>query len=155
MRASWRQSGQASPGSAPGTRFHAFFLALNPEPYVSHTGDDQDGFGPERIVVTPNPATPGQYVAGDYHFWVDNPNAAIGPNYTGSQARVIVNLDSQLLGVFDVTNAVGDPNARLWHVVNVQLDAAGNATVVPVQQFTNGDNLTVLAPPYGPKPPRR
>lgn len=145
----------SGPSSAPPARFHAFFLALNPEPYVSHTGDDQDGLGPERIVVTRHPATQ-QYVAGEYRFWVDNPNAGIGPNYSGSQARVIVNRDAQLLEVFEVTAATGDPNSRLWHVVNVTLDAAGNATVVPVQQFTNGDTLTVLVvPPYGTKPVRR
>lgn len=146
-------SGPATP--APPSRFHAFFLDPNPETYVSLTVDDQDGFGPERIVVRRDPAT-NQYVAGDYHFWVDNPNGPpVGPNYTGSQARVIVNRDGQLLGVFDVSAATGDPNLRLWHVVNVQIDAAGNATVQPVQQFTSGDNFVVLSPSYGPKPPRR
>ena len=142
----------SGPASVPPARFHAFFLALNPEPYVSHTGDDFDGFGPERIVVTRNGA---QYVAGEYRFWVDNPNLIVGGNYTGSQARVVVNLGSQLLGVFDVTGAAGDPNLPLWHVVNVTLDAAGNATVVPIQQFTPGSPVTVLSPPYGAKPPPR
>jgi uncharacterized protein YfaP (DUF2135 family) len=144
----------SGPGTAQPPRFHVFFLNPNPETYASLTIDDTDGFGPERIVVTPNPAT-GQYVAGDYHFWVDNPNAAVGPNFSGSQARVIVNLDAQLLGVFDIANAAGDPNLRLWHVVNVQLTAGGAVTVQPVQQFTSGGSVTVLAPPYGPKPPRR
>lgn len=137
---------------SPPPRFHAFFLALNPEPYVSHTGDDSDGFGPERIVVTRNG---GQYVAGEYRFWADNPNLIVEGNFTGSQARVVVNLGSQLLGVFDVANAAGDPNLPLWHVVNVTLDAAGNATVVPVQQFTAGSPVTVLSTPYGGGKPRR
>jgi hypothetical protein len=143
----------SGPASAGG-RFHAFFLNPNPETYVSFTGDVQTGFGPEQIIVRPNPAT-GQYVAGDYHFWVDNPAADFGASYSGSQARVIVNRDAQLLGAFDVTAATGDPTLRLWHVVNVQIDAAGNVTVQPVQQFTNGDSLVVLRPPYGAKPPRR
>lgn len=138
--------------SPPPSRFHAFFLTPNPEPYVSHTGDDEDGLGPERVVVTRHPATQ-QFVAGEYRFWVDNFSGM--PSFAGSQARVIVNRDAQLLGIFDVTAATGDPNARLWHVVNVTLDAAGNATVVPIQQFTTGDSLTVLAPPYGTKPRRR
>jgi hypothetical protein len=64
---------------------------------------------------------------------------------------VIVNRDNVLVGVFDVANATGDPNARLWHVVNVQIDAAGNVTAQPVQQFTNGDGFNVLSPPYGNK----
>jgi uncharacterized protein YfaP (DUF2135 family) len=144
----------SGPGTAQPPRFHAFFLNRDPETYVSLTLDDRDGFGPERMIVRTNPAT-GQYVAGDYHFWVDNFNAAIGPSFSGSQARMIVNLDSRLLGVFDVSAASGDPNLRLWHVVNVQLDAAGNVTVQPVQQFTSGGTVTVLAAPYGTKPRRR
>ena len=144
----------SGPGTAQPPRFHAFFLNRDPETYASLTLDDRDGFGPERMIVRTNPATQ-QYVAGDYHFWVDNFNAAIGPSFSGSQARVIVNLDARLLGVFDVSDASGDPNLRLWHVVNVQLDAAGNVTVQPVQQFTSGDTVTVLAPPYGTKPRRR
>jgi hypothetical protein len=86
---------------------------------------------------------------------VDNFNAALGASFSGSEARVIVTLDSRLLGVFDVSAASGDPNLRLWHVVNVQLDAAGNVAVQPVQQFTSGDDFTVLSPPYGTKPRRR
>ena len=145
----------SGPGTVAGTRFHAFFLTPNPVPYAALTLDDQDGFGPERMIVTPNPATQ-QYVPGEYRFWVDNFNAPLGgPSYSGSQARVIVNRDAQLLGVFDVANATGDPNLRLWHVVNIQLDAAGNAVVVQVQQFTAGDSVTVLSPPYGAKPVRR
>jgi hypothetical protein len=123
--------------------------------HLSGPGTLVNGFGPERITVTRNPATQ-QYVAGEYRFWADNPERAIGgPGYTGSGVRVIVNLDAQLLGIFDVANAAGNPNDRLWHAVNVTLDAAGNATVVPVQQFTNGDASTVLAVPPGAKPPRR
>lgn len=143
-------SGPASGGG----RFHAYFLVPNPETYAGVTADAQAGFGPEQIIVRQDPVTQ-QYVAGSYHFWVDNPNVGVGPNYDGSQARVIVNRDGLLLGVFDVAAAAGDPNLRLWHVANVQLDAAGNATIQPVQQFTAGDSFVVLAPPYGPKPPRR
>ena len=149
------------PPPPPGVRFTAFPLAPSPQPYVTMAVnpngdvDDQDGFGPERIVVTPNPATPGQYVPGEYRFWAHNFNGAIGPSFTGSLARVIVNRDGVLLGVFDISGATGDPNLLLWHVVNVQIDEAGNVTVVPIQSFTNGDSSTVLSVPYGPKPRRR
>ena len=144
----------SGPSFTPPARVHAFFLTPTPEPHVSLvTPDDNDGTGPERVLVTRHPVTQ-QFVAGEYRFWVDN--FTVTPSYTGSQARVIVNRDSQLLGIFEVAAATGDPNARLWHVVNVTLDAAGNPTVVPVQQFTNGDSLTVLVvPPYGTKPARR
>ena len=152
--------------SGPGTiflpRFHVYFAESTPETYASMVPDaqgevdDRDGFGPERITVTANPATQ-QFVAGEYRFWVDNPQVTfVGPSYVGSQARVIVNQGNQLIGVFDVANAVGDPNLPLWHVVNVQIDATGNVVgLVPVQQFTGGTPATVLAPPYGAKPVRR
>ena len=142
----------SGPGTASPPRFHAHVLNQNPEAYVTHANDDQDGFGPEHIVVR---RVSGQFVPGDYHFWIDNPNVQFVGGYAGSQARVIVNRDDVLIGVFDVSAATGDPNARLWHVVNVQIDGAGNATAVPVQQFTNGDNFVVLSPPYGTKPLRR
>lgn len=146
----------SGPGIAQPPRFHASFQNLNPETYVSHSGDDRDGFGPERITVSRNPATQ-QFVAGDYHFWVDNPEVAVGgPNYVGSQARVVVNQGAQLIGIFDVANATGDPNLPLWHVVNVQIDAAGNVVgVQPIQQFKPGDPVTILATPPGVKTPRR
>ena len=118
--------------------------------------DDRDGFGPEQITVMPNPATQ-QFVAGDYHFWVENPERSLGgPGFAGSQARVIVNQGNQLIGVFDVANAAGDPNLPLWHVVNIQIGAAGNVVgMQAVQQFTVGNPVTVLSTPPGAKPPRR
>ena len=103
------------------------------------------------MVVRRNPGT-GLWVAGSYHFWVHN--FLTTPEFNVSQARVIVNRDSQLLGVFNVGDANGDPALDLWHVVDIQLDAAGNATVVPVQQFTNGNSSVILRPPYGSKPRR-
>jgi hypothetical protein len=141
-------SGPASGGG----RFHAFFLNPNPEAYVSLTARDDDGFGPEQIVIKRNPAT-GQYVPGDYHFWVHNFSRT--PSFSGSQARVVVNKDTQFLGVFDVSAASGNPQEELWYVVNVQIDAAGNVTLVSVQQFVDdagqGSFQVLVAPPYGQK----
>ena len=142
----------SGPASSGGGRFHAFFLNPNPETYASLTARDDDGFGPEQIVIRRNPAT-GQYVPGDYHFWVHNFSNT--PEFDVSQARVIVNKDTQLLGEFSVSGASGDPRLELWYVFNVQIDAAGNATMTPVQQFVNdagqGSFQVLVAPPYGPK----
>ncbi|MFN8633984.1 MAG: carboxypeptidase-like regulatory domain-containing protein [Chloroflexota bacterium] len=140
-------------GPSGGGRFHASFLNPNPVPYASLTVQDDDGFGPEQIVIRRDPVTQ-LFVPGDYHFWVHNFTGT--PGFNVSQGRVVVNKDAQLLGVFDASGASGDPNLPLWYVVNLQIDAAGNVTVGTVQQFTNGDLFTVLVkPPYGPKPPRR
>jgi uncharacterized protein YfaP (DUF2135 family) len=141
-------SGPASGGG----RFHAFFLNPNPEQYVSLTARDDDGFGPEQIVIKRNPAT-GLYVPGDYHFWVHNFSGT--PSFNGSQARVVVNKDTQFLGVFDVNAASGSPQEELWYVINVQIDGAGNVTLVSVQLFVDdagqGSFQVLVAPPYGPK----
>jgi uncharacterized protein YfaP (DUF2135 family) len=137
-------SGPASGGG----RFHLFFVSPNPETYASLTSDTQSGFGPEQVVVRRDPAT-NNYVAGEYRFWAHNFSGT--PNFGQSQGRVVVTKDSQLLGTFLVGNASGDASEELWHVVNLQVTAAGDVTLTPVQQFTNGDGLTILRPPYGPK----
>jgi len=142
-------------GPAPGGgRFHAFFLDPTPVPYAALTLQDDNQLGPEQMVIRRDPAT-GQFVAGDYHLWVHNFSGT--PEFNVSQARVIINNNAQLLGVFDVNNANGDPALELWYVVNLEVDAVGNVTLVPVQQFTNGSgqgSFTILAPPYGSKPVR-
>ena len=132
-----------------GGRFHLFFVNRTPETYASLTADTQSGFGPEQIVVRRDPST-NQYVPGEYRFWVHNFTGT--PEFDQSQARVVVTRDSQLLGSFQVGGAAGDASEELWHVVNLQVTAAGDVTLAPVQQFSNGDGLTVLRPPYGPKP---
>jgi len=140
-------SGPASGGG----RFHAFFLNPTPENYVALTARDDDGFGPEQIAIRRSPST-GQFVPGDYHFWVHNFSNT--PDFDVSQAQVIVNKDAQPLGTFSVSGASGDPRLELWYVLNIQIDLAGNVMVVPVQQFTNDagqGSFQILAPPYGPK----
>jgi hypothetical protein len=141
----------SGPASAGG-RFHAFYLNPNPETYAVLTARDDNGFGPEQIAIRRNGAT-GQFVPGDYHFWVHNFSRT--PEFNVSQARVVVNKDGQQLGIFDVSGANGDPSLELWYVLNIQIDAAGNVTLVPVQQFTNDagqGSFQILAPPYGSKP---
>ena len=44
--------------------------------------------------------------------------------------------DATLLRVLDVAGATGDPSLPLWYVTKLQIDAAGNVTFEPVQQFT-------------------
>jgi hypothetical protein len=135
-----------------GGRFHAYFLDPNPVGYASLTAQSRDGFGPEQIVIRRNPAT-GTYVAGEYHFWVRNFSTT--PGFNVSQARVIVNTSTQVLGTFDVGAATGDPSLDLWYVVNLQIDAAGNVTAVPQQRFTAGDSFVVLSPANGARRPEK
>ncbi|MGE3271897.1 MAG: hypothetical protein AB7P40_24295 [Chloroflexota bacterium] len=138
-------SGPASGGG----RFHLFFLDPNPESYVSLTADAKTGFGPDQVLIRPLPGSD-QYVPGDYHFWVHNFTGT--PEFDASQAYVVVTKDGVQLATYAVGNAAGNPADELWYVVNVQVAANGDVTLTPVQQFTNGDGLTVLRAPYGAKP---
>jgi hypothetical protein len=133
--------------SGPGagsTRFHVSFVNKNPVPYASLTMDTAAGFGPEQIVVRPDP-TGGQFVPGEYRFWVDNFSES--PEYDVSQARAVITQGGRQLGVFTAATATGDPSLDLWYVANLTIDAAGTVTVTPVQRFVSGNETTVLAVP--------
>lgn len=135
-----------------GGRFHAFFLSPNPEPYAALTLVDDLSFGPEQVVIRRHPST-GEYVPGDYHIWAHNFSGS--PSFAASQGRVVVTNGSQVVDIFEVGDASGDPNQLLWHVVNLQVSSQGALTVTPVQQLSGGGSVTILSPPYGPKRPRR
>jgi hypothetical protein len=133
----------SGPG-AGGTRFHVSFVNKNPVPYAGLTMDTAAGFGPEQIVVRPDPSG-GQFVPGEYRFWVDNFSES--PEYDVSQARAVITQGGQQLGVFTAAAATGDPSLDLWYVANLTIDAAGTVTVTPVQRFVSGNETTVLAVP--------
>lgn len=138
----------SGPGPGGG-RFHVSFLNRDPVPYASLIRDGQTGFGPEQIVIRPDPGT-GLFVPGEYRFWVHNFSGS--PEYDVSQGRAAVTQGTNQLGLFLAGGASGDPALDLWHVVNLTIDAAGNATLAPIQRFVGGSESTVLAqPPYGSK----
>lgn len=139
-------SGPASGGG----RFHLRFNNPNPETYASLTLDSQTGFGPEQVIIRRDPGT-NLFAAGEYRLWIHNFTGV--PEFDASGAQLRVSRDGQILATFDVGAAAGNPNLDLWHIVNLQLTANGDLTIVPVQQFVPGDGVTVLAPPYGSKPP--
>jgi len=127
--------------NAAGGRFHVSFATPNPVTYASLDRDDTSQFGPEVISFRPDPAT-GQFVAGEYRFWVQNFSAA--PGFEVSNGTVTVTQGGRELGQFNVAGATGDPHQGIWQVVNLTVTSAGAVTLAPVQQFRPGDDTTVL-----------
>jgi hypothetical protein len=131
-----------------GDRFHCFFVDKTPVPYVTLDLDVTTGFGPETIIIgqTP-PATGGQFVAGDYHYWVNDYSGAT-TSFAGSLASVSLAVASNSgltqIAHYDVAAATGDPTSGLWHVVDFTLDVNGNVTRTDVQAFVAGNSAKVL-----------
>jgi Carboxypeptidase regulatory-like domain len=132
-----------------GGRFHLFFLSPAPVPYVAL---DRDGFvstppSAEIITIRRSPATAaGSFIAGEYHFWVDNFSKFANPSasYDGSSAVVtLIAVDDQggstQVDRFDVVNATGTADNNLWYVANLTLTANGTATTQVIQAFQPGD----------------
>ena len=90
----------------------------------------------------------GLRVPGEYRIWAQNYSNT--PGYSGSGARVTVTRDGQQLGVYDVATASGDSMLGLWRAVNLTIDASGNVTLTPVQQFASGGSSSVLRLDDGP-----
>ena len=127
-----------------GGRFHVYFAdsqAPSPSPYATLDRDDVTSFGPETVRITRDPTT-GQFVAGEYRYWVHNFSGS--PEFNVSNARVNVFKGSDQLAEFDVANASGDPSLDVWRVANLTVDASGNVSITPVQQFTSGEAQTIF-----------
>jgi uncharacterized protein YfaP (DUF2135 family) len=133
-----------------GGRFHCYFDDMAPVSYVSLDQDVKTGYGPETITIerTP-PGAGGQFVAGDYHYWVHD---YTGPTFIDSDATVAISaVDGQgaltQIASYDVTAAAGyQTNATpydLWHVVDFTLDANGTITRTDVQTFVECAGLQV------------
>lgn len=90
--------------------------------------DDVTSFGPEVVTVPDFPH------AGTYRYVVKL--FAGTSTIAASPARVSLNLRGTIY-VFTPDAATGDSSAIHWHVFNIVVDAAGNTTVVPVQQFSS------------------
>jgi len=130
--------------SGPGTtalRFHLYWDARQAASYASLVGDARTGFGPESVVIRPNPST-NRWVAGAYRFWVHNFSGS--PGFRTSAGVVKVTRGGKELGSYSVADAEGTSTMPLWQVVTVTVDANGQATLTPVQQFLNGNAGTVL-----------
>jgi uncharacterized protein YfaP (DUF2135 family) len=133
-----------------GGRFHCYFDDMTPVSYASLDQDVKTGYGPETITIQRIPAgAGGQFVAGDYHYWVHD---YTGPTFIDSDASVAISaVDGQgaltLIASYDVTAAAGyQTNATpydLWHVVDFTLDANGTITRTDVQTFVECASLQV------------
>lgn len=138
---------RARPGRRP---VPLYFEDLTPVSYVSLAQDVKNGYGPETITIerTP-PGAGGQFVAGDYHYWVHD---YTGPTFIDSDASVAISaVDGQgkltQIASYDVTAAAGyQTNATPyegWHVVDFTLDASGTITRTDVQAFVECAGLQV------------
>jgi len=130
-----------------GSRFHCFFVSLSPVAFVILDRDDTNSLGPETITISRSPAgTTGVFIAGDYHIWVHNYS---GPTFAGSNAGVsIVAADDMgiltQIARYIITNAQGNLNDNLWHIVNLTVDASGGVTRTDIQTLLNGNSNTIL-----------
>jgi hypothetical protein len=98
----------------------------------------------EQIVIRRDTTT-GQFIPGEYRFWVNNFSQS--PDFDVSQARAVIAQGGQQIGVFPAAAATGDPRLDIWYVVNLTIDAAGNIAQAPVQRFMSGSEVTVLGLP--------
>jgi hypothetical protein len=130
-----------------GGRFHLYFAnpqAPVPSPYATLDVDDRESNGPETVTIAKDPTT-GQFVAGEYRYWVHNFSTT--PEFDVSGARVTVNSGGSQLASLDVPG--GGAGLDIWKVVNLNIDAAGNVSVTPVQSFDTGFSTTPFAIPTG------
>jgi uncharacterized protein YfaP (DUF2135 family) len=129
-------------GPLSGTqRFHLYWNNPAPAPQVAFSGEDANGYGPETATIQRVPNT-GAWVAGQYRFWVHNYSST--PGFGGSSARITVTRGGQQLGAYDVASASGTNTLPLWQAVTLNVDASGNVSLAPVQQFVSGGSSSVL-----------
>jgi thermitase len=127
--------------STGGGRFHTYWNNANVVSHATISADDHDGFGPETVTIRRSTQT-SNWVPGEYRIWAHNYSGT--PGYSGSTAKVTVTRGGQQLGAYEVANASGSSALTLWRSVNLTVDASGNVSLAPVQQFVSGGSTTVL-----------
>lgn len=133
-----------------GGRFHIYYAnpgAPLPSPYARLDVDDQVSSGPETITISRD-STTGNFVAGEYRYWVHN--FSTSPEFDVSGGRVTVNSGGAQLDTFTVPG--GAVSLDIWRVVNLTIDAAGAVTLNPVQSYAAGFDTTPFAVPSGSVP---
>ncbi len=86
----------SGPDVVNGGRFHVAWYQQTPVPYASLDVDDVDGNGPETVTVIRTSAGTGNFVPGDYHYWVHNYSTL--PDFDVSNAVVTISKDGVALG---------------------------------------------------------
>jgi uncharacterized protein YfaP (DUF2135 family) len=124
-----------------GNRFHLYW---NNPSAVSHavlSPDKHTGYGPESVTIRKSTST-GNWVPGQYRIWSHNYTGS--PGYGSSSAGIVVSRNGAELGSYNASAASGTASQSIWRSVNVTVDASGNVSLTPVQQFTTGTSGTVL-----------
>lgn len=127
-----------------GGRFHCSFVDKTPTGFVTLDVDDVTSFGPETITISRDAA--GSFVAGDYHYWVHDYTTTTFADSNASVTLSVVNAQGNVnqLATYLVAGAAGDPADDIWHVVDLAVDASGNAALTVVQALSQGNSGTVL-----------
>lgn len=124
-----------------GGRFHCYYAARTPVPFVRLDVDDVDGFGPETITVS---QVSGSFVAGSYSYYVRNFSGT--PGFNVSNGVVTVFAGGAQVAQYNVGGASGDPAQRIWSVFGFTLTPTGaGATITPVQQFLPDSGAPTIA----------
>ena len=129
----------ASGPDGSGGRFHVYFGARSPVDHASLDRDDTSSFGPETTTFNVSPATPGQYVPGEYRIWVHH-YAGNGDLATSGGELVLTGRESQV-GAFQASGASGPANSSHWRVVDFTLDAAGVMSGVTIRQLLENNQF--------------
>lgn len=130
--------------SGPTSNSSRFHLYWNNPSAVTHallSPDQHDGNGTESVTIRRSSLN-NSWVPGQYRIWSHNYSGT--PGYNGSSARVVVTRGGTELGAYNVSAASGTSTQLLWRSVNLTVDASGNVTLSPVQQFVSGTSGTVL-----------
>ena len=114
----------------PTQRFHLFYAnpgRTNETPFSALDTDDVTSFGPEITTIS-------RPFAGTYRYCVHNFSGNGQHPISDSGANVTLILANQPTRVYTVPTQ-NPANHAFWAVFDVTYDAAGNATVVDVNQF--------------------
>jgi uncharacterized protein YfaP (DUF2135 family) len=122
-------------GPNGGGRFEVAYFSPTPVAYATLDHDDTTSFGPETVTVSP---VAGNFVPGDYHYFVHNFSVSPGFNSSAPTPSVTVFQNGGQIAQFLASGATGSDSSAYWHVFNFVLTASptGAIVITPVQAFT-------------------
>src|SRR6185436_1630616 len=102
------------------TRFEVSYLNTAPVAFATLDHDDTSSFGPETVTVS---TVGGNFVAGDYHYFVNNFPSGGTPGFNASSPNPIVQVfqSGAQIASFSAGAASGSQTAAYWHVFNFTL----------------------------------
>ncbi len=122
-----------------GGRFHVYFSDRTPVGHACLDLDDTSSFGPETITL----GAGGNFVAGDYHVWIDNFSGT--PEFDVSQATVAITAAGAQISDYSIGSASGSTADDIWQVVNFTVEADGSVSALNVvQTLTTGGSSDVF-----------